>query len=245
MTGSPTLGDPVYATTQRRILLSGVDVLSPSYGGVVVAVGDSITDGDGAMSVVDTDQRYPDHLQRRIHRSLPDLSVVNAGISANQVTQDASLEGVAYWGGPSLQHRFDRDVLGLSGVSGIVLLEGINDLGLSGAPPEDVIAGLASIARRAHAAGKPIAIGTLLPMAGALYDSETVQRSRAAVNAWIRRQQLFDRVVDFDRALRDPEDPSRLLPVYDSGDHLHPSPAGYARMAALVASGPLPGACPA
>ena len=240
LTGMAEIRGPGSATTQHRVLLAAVDVRTPSYDGGLVAVGDSITDGDGMDARIDADERYPDHLARRLHRHHPDLAVSNAGIAANQVLSDAT---VTFWGGPALLTRFERDVLNRAGVSGVLLLAGINDLGLSSRTAADVIPALREIARAAHAAGVPVTVSTLLPMKGASYDSDAVQVERSAVNAWIREQEVFDRVVDLDALLRDPADPLALLPRFDSGDHLHPSPAGYAAMGSAVAAVRPPGIC--
>lgn len=222
----------LFARTSSIVLLAdSVDVLSNHYGGTLVAVGDSITDGDGTPSMINRDARYPDDLQRLMLQGGRTLAVLNAGISGNQITYDAARGS----GGPSLLHRFDRDVLSHPNLSGILLLEGINDLGMSKVPPGQVIAGYIMLAQRAHAAHVPILIGTLTPVSGAEYNLGTVQRDRQTINAWIRSQQVFDGVVDFDAALRDPAHPGQYQPTYNSGDNLHPSPAGYQEMAMVAA----------
>jgi lysophospholipase L1-like esterase len=223
----------LFARTSSIVLLAdSVDVLSSQYGGTLVTVGDSITDGDGTPSMLNRDIRYPDDLQRLMLSSGRTLAVLNAGISANQVTRD----GPRGSGGPSLLHRFDRDVLSHPNLIGILLLEGINDLGISKVPPGDIIAGYVTLAQRAHAAHVPILIGTLTPLSGAVYNLGTVQRDRQTINDWIRSQGVFDGVVDFDTALQDPAHPGHYLPKYNSGDNLHPSPAGYQAMATAAAN---------
>ncbi|MEU2347909.1 SGNH/GDSL hydrolase family protein [Modestobacter sp. NPDC049651] len=215
---------------------SGVDVLAPRrVTGTVVTLGDSITDGD--QSTVDADQRYPDWLARRLAALPgPTLSVSNAGIGGNEVL----VNRVPELFGVSAPARLPRDVLTQAGVRGVVLLEGINDIGAAGARAEDLVDGYRQIAAQVHAAGLPAFIGTLAPFGGSAaqyggdYGSAQGEAQRRAVNDWIRAQRVFDGVIDFDAALRDPADPTRLLPEYDSGDHLHPSDAGYRAMAEAV-----------
>ena len=218
--------------------LSGVDVAA-SGGGAVAVLGDSITDGRG--STTDGDDRWPDQLARRLQASpqTASLGVVNAGIGGNRVLQDGL--------GPNAMARFDRDVFSQSGMRAVIVLEGINDLGTltqtAPAPPaahavlvRQLIAAYAQIVAAAHAHGLTAIGGTITPWAGtAVYHPDAQNEAdRQQVNAWIRAAGHFDAVADFDAALRDPQHPERLLPAYDSGDHLHPSPAGYRAMAGAV-----------
>jgi lysophospholipase L1-like esterase len=136
--------------------------------------------------------------------------------------------------GPSAQARFASDVLGQPGATAVILLEGINDIGDHVATAAQLIAADKQLIAQAHAAGLRILGGTLLPFQGAGYYSAAGERIREQVNAWIRTSGAFDGVLDFDKALRDPADPLRLLPAYDSGDHLHPSDAGYQAMADAI-----------
>jgi lysophospholipase L1-like esterase len=226
-------GAALSETTPMRFFLAGVRVKAPAPEKTVVAVGDSITDGGiYAADTIDRNARWPDFLQRRLIAAGSGFSVANAGVSANQVTHDSG--GAFFAGGPSLEHRFGRDVLAQPRLRGIVLLEGINDIGLSSTPADQLIGGYRRIAERAHAAGVPIMIGTLTPMSGAFYDSASAQGTRRAVNDWIRTQRVFDGTIDFARAVEDPADPTRMLPRYDSGDHLHPSAAGLEAMAKAI-----------
>jgi lysophospholipase L1-like esterase len=217
--------------------LSGVDVAAN--GGAVVVLGDSITDGRG--STTDGDDRWPDQLARRLQASpqAANLGVVNAGIGGNRVL----LDGL----GPNAMARIDRDVLSQSGVRAVIVLEGVNDLGtLTQAGPaapaahaavaERLTAAYAQMIAEAHAHGLTVIGGTITPWAGtAVYHPDADNEAdRQRVNAWIRTPGHFDAVADFDAALRDPQHPDRLLPAYDSGDHLHPSPAGYKAMADAV-----------
>jgi lysophospholipase L1-like esterase len=215
---------------------SGVDVRPErDVRGTVVALGDSITDGD--QSSIDADQRYPDHLARRlaaVHG--PTLSVSNAGIGGNELllNRTPALFGV------SALARMPRDVLTQAGAREVILLEGINDIGVESATADELIQADELIIAQAHAADLRIYGGTLVPFGGsnarygANYGTAAGERERQALNRWIRTSGAFDAVFEFDKALRDPGDPTRLLPVYDSGDHLHPSDAGYRAMAAAV-----------
>jgi lysophospholipase L1-like esterase len=215
---------------------SGVDVRPDrDVRGTVVALGDSITDGD--HSSIDKDQRYPDHLARRLNAVHgPTLSVSNAGIGGNELLRNRT---PALFGVSALA-RLPRDVLTQAGAREVILLEGINDIGAESATAEQLIQADQLIIAQAHAAGLRIYGATLVPFGGSNgqyhgdYGTAAGERQRQALNHWIRTSGAFDAVFDFDRALRDPKDPTRLLPVYDSGDHLHPSDAGYRAMAAAV-----------
>lgn len=209
--------------------LDGVDVRTRSLGAVVL-FGDSISDGVG--STLDANHRYGDYLADRTLQG-PDrreLAILNAGISGNRVLADAGTAG------QSLLARFDRDVLGQTGAGSVIVLEGINDIGtsLGAVDHQEIIAVYRQVIARAHDAGIAVFGGTLTPFEGAGYYTAAGEQDRQAINRWIRSSGEFDGVVDFDRALRDPQQPSRMLSVYDSGDHLHPSDAGYAAMAAAV-----------
>jgi lysophospholipase L1-like esterase len=223
--------DAFTATTSAWYLLDGVDVRALPGIRAVVAFGDSIT--DGAQSTVDANRRYPDDLARRLKDR--GLSVLNEGISGNRVLTDADGSGV------SAQARFDRDVVGQTGVRDVIFLEGINDIGhnlgpVSGEPvtAQDLIAGMTNLTTRAHAHGLRIIGATMTPIGGSKYDNPEAEAKRQAVNAWIRTSAGFDGVVDFDAVTRDPASPARFLPAYDSGDHLHPDDAGYQAMADAV-----------
>ncbi len=215
---------------------SGVDVRpARDVRGTVVALGDSITDGD--QSTIDADQRYPDHLARRLQAVHgPTLSVSNAGIGGNELLRNRVPELF----GVSALARLPRDVLTQAGAREVILLEGINDIGAESARAEQLIQADQLIVAQAHAAGLRIDGATLVPFGGSNaryggnYGTAAGERERQKLNHWIRTSGTFDAVFDFDRALRDPGDPTRLLPVYDSGDHLHPSDAGYRAMADAV-----------
>jgi lysophospholipase L1-like esterase len=183
-------------------------------------------------------------LQRRIDAAGLKLSVANSGIGSNQL-----LSSLGLMTGPSGLSRYSADALQIPAAAGVIVLEGINDLGLGHARAGQIIAGYRQLIARTHAAGKKIWLGTITPAANALIDGVLLApRSdidRQHINAWIRSQQLADGVIDFDAALRDPAHPSQLLPAYSGPDHLHPNAAGYARMAATVPLAVLAGiACP-
>ncbi|MBF5045792.1 MULTISPECIES: SGNH/GDSL hydrolase family protein [Myxococcaceae] len=226
--------------------LGGVDVEAPRGAAALVAFGDSQVDGDG--STADTDRRWPDVLAERLQRRRPPgapRGVLNAGLIGNRLLRDgpsAQSHPVGPALGPAALARFERDVLLQPGVRYAIVRLGINDIGLPGciAPEservsaEALIAGFRELVTRAHRRGIRLVGTTLSPFEGAVgpkpgYFSPEKERVRVQVNAWLRGGHTgFDAVVDFDALLRDPEHPARLLPRYDSGDHLHPNDAGYA-----------------
>ncbi|MDR6625051.1 SGNH/GDSL hydrolase family protein [Caulobacter segnis] len=213
-------------------LVSGVEVRGASQRPVIVAIGDSIT--EGARSTPDADMGWPEQLAARIAARGIDIGVANAGISGGRVLREGS--------GPSALARFDRDVLSIPGLSSVVLLEGINDIGRPAQPgyaseaitADELIAGYRQLIARAHARGVKIHGGTLLPFEGAMYFHAAGEATRQAVNAWIRTSGEFDGVIDFDAAMKDPAKPTRMLEGLHSGDFLHPGDAGYARMAEVA-----------
>ncbi|MGI8802433.1 MAG: GDSL-type esterase/lipase family protein [Solirubrobacteraceae bacterium] len=214
--------------TRARYFVSGVDVRATSAVGLVVAMGDSITDGFGGPP--DGHDRYPDFLAKRLAgRS---LSVANAGISGNHVLSDGPGQA-----GPSALHRLAADVLGAPGASDVIVLEGVNDIGRQ-APADRVIAGLGEIVSRLHTAGLGVQVATLTPFGSAAAPKAPLaaaEASRAQVNRWIRAGAGgADGTADFDAAVRDPVHLSRLAPRYDSGDHLHPNAAGRRALAGAV-----------
>jgi lysophospholipase L1-like esterase len=162
--------------------------------------------------------------------------VLNAGIGANRVLNDSGL------GGAGALARLDRDVLAQPGVRTLIVLEGVNDIGFSQFPPtlgveprtnvsaQEIIGGYQQIIEYAHADGLRVVGGTLIPFKGSFYWDQAAETKRQQVNTWIRTAGAFDRVIDFDAAVRDSADPAVLAPRYDSGDHLHPSDAGYQAM---------------
>ncbi|MGW1257835.1 SGNH/GDSL hydrolase family protein [Streptomyces sp. NPDC002513] len=228
--------------------LTALDVLSDEAVGTVVALGDSIT--DGVTSTTGADRRWTDVLAERLRQSagtgdVPRYSVVNQGISGNRVLADGGPGRPA--GNPSALSRFDRDVLGRTNVKAVVVDLGVNDIlrDPGRADPDRITEGLRTLVRRAHAHGLKVVGATLMPFEGHRGYRPDRERVRQAVNARIRSGTVYDAVVDFDAALRDPYDPRRLRPDYDSGDHLHPGDRGFARMAEVFDLTSLKGAAPA
>jgi len=233
--------DPAALST-ASILVTAVLVPAQPSNRLVVAFGDSISDGDG--STVDADNNYPNNLIRRIAKTSngSTLAVVNEGIVGNRLLRDSEIFGV------SALARFDRDALVLPGVTHIVLLEGINDIGFVGAkmdgqyladPAEtrsaqDIIDAYRQLISRAHARGIKVIGATITPCEGVDipgYYSDAKELVRKTVNKWIRTGGAFDGMIDFDAVVCDPDHPTRLLPKFASKDHLHPNDAGYKAMA--------------
>jgi lysophospholipase L1-like esterase len=221
-----TLETPTTVTSWEY--LNGVDTLASADAGAVITIGDSIT--DGAKSTIDTNQRWPDELARRLQADpkYRDLSVLNEGISGNKILLDGA--------GPNALARFDRDVIAQSGAKYLLILEGINDIGRlhsvadAGLTAADLISALDQMILRAHAHGIAVIGCTLTPYHGAGYYTDGGEAIRKAVNDWIRTGGAFDGVVDFEAAVRDPNHPDTYLPSDDPGDHLHPNDAGYKAM---------------
>jgi lysophospholipase L1-like esterase len=240
LTGAATISDA--ATVTSWVFLTGVDVLAPDSASVVVAFGDSIT--DGARSTVDANRRWPNILADRLlaQHSRKTIAVLDAGIGGNRILHDATAN-VRF--GVNALARFDRDVLAQPGVKYVIVLEGINDLGHAGssAPEsetvsaEDLIAGMKQMIERAHEKGLKIFGATLTPFEGTPfkgYFTAEKEVKRKAVNEWIRTGKAFDGVIDFEKAVRDPSHPDRMLAAYDGGDHLHPGDAGYKAMGEAI-----------
>jgi lysophospholipase L1-like esterase len=228
---------PVEEAIESWYFSTCIEVAAPASTLGFVAMGDSLTDAN--ISTPNTNNRWTDQLARRIvaARGSRFAGVMNQGIGGNRIVYDVT--------GDSGQKRFDRDVLAQPGATHLVLLLGTNDLRNRRSVPHQeaqapsMIAGLKQIGTRARAAGLTAFVGTLMP-----YENETFvpgcwnparEAVRQAVNDWIRKGEVFDGVVDFDAALRDPANPTRLLPEWDCGDHLHPSDAGYRKMGDVVA----------
>ncbi len=232
---------PVEAPLPSWFFLSRVEVEADEGVGAVVVLGDSITDGTGSTS--DTNNRWPDHLARRLHEANIPMGVLNLGIAGNRVLSDGA--------GVSALARFDREVLAQTGATHVVVMEGINDVGLarnelglprSEIPPTaaEIIAGHQQIVARAKAQGLKVYGATLTPFEGTAipvvpdYWTPEGESTRQAVNDWIRSSGAYDAVIDFDAAVQNPAAPTEFLPEYDSGDHLHPGDTGYEAMARAV-----------
>lgn len=207
--------------------VSGVDVRGSGARGSIVAFGDSITDGVG--SATNANHRWPDLLADRLRGR---YGVLNAGISGNRLLLD--IPGNAF--GRNALARFADDVLGQGDVRTLIILEGINDIQQSPhqTDPEAIVSAYRQLIAQAKARGIRVLGATILPFKGWQVWDETLEATRGAVNEWIRTSHEFDAVIDFDRATRDPADPLRMLPAYDSGDHLHPNDAGYQAMANAI-----------
>jgi lysophospholipase L1-like esterase len=208
--------------------LTRLEVLVSGPAGAIVTLGDSIT--DGTASTIDENNRWPDHLARRLALAGIRLAVLNAGIGGNRVLNDGN--------GPSALARFDRDVIAQPGVTDVIVLEGINDIGQArqNASPSaaDLIAAHKQMIERAHARGLRIYGATLTPFEGAAYWTPEGEAKRRQLNDWIRTGNAYDAVFDFDAAVRDPDQPTKTLARYDSGDHLHLNAAGYQAMANAI-----------
>jgi lysophospholipase L1-like esterase len=222
----------------QYVWVTGLSVDASAPAATVVAIGDSIT--DGMRSSLNQNRRWPDALARRLAESGDrSTAIVNLGISGNRLLSDSACYGDA------LARRFDHDVLGRPGVKTAILLIGINDINFAAMPPRngldcdaphtsvtaaDLIAGYQRVIALSRRGGVKVFGATLTP-ASLPPERESI---RLAVNQWIRTSHAFDGVVDFDAALRDHAQPDRLQRVFDSGDHIHPSDAGYAAMADAV-----------
>jgi lysophospholipase L1-like esterase len=233
-------GSAFTETSSSWYYVSGLDVVGPAKRSTgVVAFGDSITDGAGGTA----DNRYPDQLAERLASAGRPRAVVNQGIGGNRVTVDSA------WFGDKATSRFQRDVLDQPGVGTVIILAGINDLGISEVaanPPfpifapftevtaGEIIAGQQNLVRRARADGLRVIGATLLPIKGSTYFTASSEAKRDAVNNWIRTSGAYDVVIDLDRVMASPGDADQLRPAYDSGDHLHPSDAGYDAMANAI-----------
>jgi lysophospholipase L1-like esterase len=220
------------ATTQSYYWISGIDVLAPAGASLIVAFGDSIT--DGARSTPETNHSWPALLAARLagRKATADIAVGNMGIGGNRVLRDVT--------GVSALARFDRDVLSQPGVKWVMVLEGINDIGRGATAPaemvtaDELIAGHKQLIERAHTRGIQAIGCTLTPFEGAAYSRENGEAVREALNTWIRTSGAYDAVVDFEAATRDPNNPKRIRPDLDPGDHLHPNDVGYQAMADAV-----------
>ena len=235
--GAASLIDPKHVDHWFQI--SEIDVLAKPGAGLVIALGDSITDGRG--STTNGNDRWTDVLAARLQSASKthDIAVVNKGTGGNHLLIDGL--------GQNVLARYDRDVLAPAGARWLIVFEGVNDLGglaQNGevSPTEHaafvsrVLAAYQQVIARAHAHGLRVYGATITPYVGSGYyhPGPLSEADRQAVNQWIRGTGHFDAVIDFDRVVRDPEHPDQLLPSYDSGDHLHLSVAGYKAMGSAI-----------
>ncbi len=239
-------------TTLSWYFLSNVEVLASKQTGAIVAFGDSLTDGN--VSTPDTNSRWPYELARRLMAQPGNrqMGVLDHGTGGNKLLWDSS--ALAAGGNDAGLHRFDRDVIAQPGVTHVIVLLGVNDIRNSAPPPDnpalppddpalavtvdEMINGYKQMILRAHSAGIKIFGGTLIPWWQSTYtnDNWTLEKwqRREAVNAWIRTSGAFDAVIDFDKCLADPNEPKKMLAIYDSSDHLHPNDVGYNHMADCI-----------
>jgi lysophospholipase L1-like esterase len=230
MAGAPELPDAL--TTEHWYTITGIDVVAAPSAAAVAVLGNSITDGRG--STTDGNDRWPDLLARRLQSDprTADIAVLNSGIGGNCVLRPCL--------GPAGLERLDRDVLDRAGVRWLIVFEGVNDIGGARGPArsdsvaQGLIGAYQEIIRRAHEKGVLVYGATITPFGGSFYDEPGHEEARQTVNRWVRESGAFDAVIDFDAVVRDPDDPTRLREDSDTGDHLHPSAAGFQRMAAAI-----------
>jgi len=227
----PAANLPAPVSMEHWYILSGVEVWADHPAGVLAILGDSITDGRG--STTDRNRRWPDDLARRLQSDprTASIGVLNEGIGGNRLLHDGL--------GPAALSRLDRDVLEQNDVRWLIVFEGVNDLGTAPRDERGDVAGQIiradeEIIRRAHARQIRVYGATITPFGKSFYDSPAHEANREAVNRWIRTNGQFDAVIDFDAAVRDPAEPTRLAPAVDCGDHLHLSDHGYEILADAV-----------
>ncbi len=219
---------PGAATMAHWDIINGIDVQMDNPQGAVVTLGDSITDGRG--SDTDKNDRWPDNLAHRLHDNsdTSNIGLLNEGIGGNCVLRGGL--------GPTALSRFDRDVLSQSNVRWLIVFEGVNDIGGSRNPAvaTNLITAFQKFITEAHAHNIRVYGATITPFGKSFYDSPAHETARETVNNWIRTSGAYDAVIDFDAAVRDPQNPTQLLQSANSGDHLHPNEHGYQMMANAI-----------
>lgn len=233
-TSAPSIPEDAANQRQSYYALTAVEVAGTESNKVVVTFGDSIT--DGVCSTADAARRYPNQLDDRLKDAgLAQIGVVNQGISGNRWLHDQA--------GPSGNNRFERDVLNVAGVSHVIIMLGINDIAFpdesEAVSAEQLIASIRTAVAKSKARGLKVFLGTLLPYKGFFLYTPAGETKRQAVNSFMRNNKDVDGVIDFDLALQNPADITRINPLYDCGDNLHPNDVGYAAMAAAIDSAKL------
>ena len=218
------------AKMEHWYILTGIDVEAENSSAAIVALGDSITDGRGSQP--NKNNRWSDNLANRLQSNddTKNVAVLNEGIGGNCVLRGGL--------GPTALSRFDRDVLEQSSVRWLIIFEGVNDIGGSRGTNSPVAQNLISAFQKfideAHAKNIRVYGATITPVGSSFYDSPAHELARQTVNDWIRTSGKFDAVIDFDAAVRDPQNPTQLSPAANSVDHLHLGVKGYQMMADAI-----------
>ncbi len=220
------------AKADRWYIIDTIEVMAPDSSAAVVILGDSITDGYGTD--INKQNRWPDELSRRLLENIntQHISVLNHGIGGNCVLKSCL--------GPSAVSRFERNVLSQNGVKWLIIFEGVNDIGgiESHEKAAEIVDNLKTayqeMINKAREHNIKVFGATITPFGGSFYDTPAAELARQQINEWIRTNDSFDAIIDFDKALRDPKKPRHILPKADGGDGLHPSVEGYTLMAEFI-----------